>query len=88
MNDEQRREVVGAGPSGSALFRHLDDDEIDDALRFALEKVAELEPPDDLRGHVFNAAWGARTRYYGDLPGDRGGIVRAAPRMIPPRGQG
>lgn len=78
-----RGEAAGVGPSGSCLYRHLADDEIHDAIRFALEAVEELAPPDDLRGHVFNAAWGARTRYFGDIPD----VVRVG-RMDVPRRQG
>jgi hypothetical protein len=46
------------------LKRHFTDQQIEDALRFALDVVEKLEPPDDLRVAAFNAAWGMRGMYY------------------------
>jgi hypothetical protein len=46
------------------LRRHFTDAQIEEALTFALRTVEKVEPPEDLRLAVFNAAWGMRGMYY------------------------
>lgn len=51
-------------PTPPNLKRHFTDAQIETALRFALDVVEKVEPPEDLRLAVFNAAWGMRGMYY------------------------
>lgn len=84
MNEEpQGSGAVGVGPDRSHLYRHFSDDQIERYLVFALELVEKLNPPDDLRLAVFNAAWGMQGMHYGEGPN-----VQRSPAMSMVRGNG